>query len=236
MRSANSPRGRARLARSMTLVMTLVIYWSKPPVNSRGFLCLSRLGLRALAQMRQELALPEPDGFWRYLDQLIILDIGDGLLQRHRRDRCQANGFVFRGGADIGELLGAQRIDVEIVVLGVLADDHALIDFRARHDEKPPALFQIPERIGHRLAFACGDEHAVAPAFDRPLVRRVGMKHPVDDAGAARVGEEFAVVADEAAGGRKEHKPRLAGAGGPHVLKLALAVADLLYDDAGIGI
>ena len=62
------------------------------------------------------------------------------------------------------------------------------------------------------------------------------MEHAVHDAGAARVGKEFAVIADEPARRRKEAEARLAGAHGAHVLQFALAQRDLLDDDAGIGI
>src|SRR5688572_31598856 len=64
-----------------------------------------------LAQMGQKRALAEADRFRRDLDELVVLDIGDGLLERGRNDRRQAHRFVLRMRADIGELLRLQRID-----------------------------------------------------------------------------------------------------------------------------
>ena len=55
-------------------------------------------------------------------------------------------------------------------------------------------------------------------------------------AGAARVGQEFAVIADQAARGRMEHQALAAGARGAHVAHLALrALGQLLDDDARVG-
>ena len=62
------------------------------------------------------------------------------------------------------------------------------------------------------------------------------MKHAVDDAGSAGIGEKFAVIANQPARRRQEYEPRLARARRPHVLHFALALADLLDDHAGIGI
>ena len=59
------------------------------------------------------------------------------------------------------------------------------------------------------------------------------MEQPAHHAGAARVGEEFAVIADQAARRREERQPQLAAARWPHVLHLGLAPAHLLDDDAG---
>ena len=66
--------------------------------------------------------------------------------------RRQQHGVVLAGGADVGELLALQRVDVEVVAAGVLADDHAGIDLLARADEQRAALLQVPQRVGDRLA------------------------------------------------------------------------------------
>src|SRR5262249_54805218 len=53
------------------------------------------------------------------------------------------------------------------------------------------------------------------------------------DAGAARIREELAVIADQAAGRHLHGEPRLAAARRPHVRKFAASLADFLDDDAG---
>ena len=127
-----------------------------------------------------------------------------------------------------------QRVDVEVVAPAVLADDHALVDLRPRRDEHRPALLQVPQRIGDRVAGAVGDQHAVAPALDRALVGLVAVEDPVHHAGAAGVGQELALIADQAARRRAEGDAGLAAAGGTHVVQLGLALAELLDDDAGV--
>ena len=49
-----------------------------------------------------------------------------------------------------------------------------------------------------------------------------------------RVGHELALVADQPAGGRMEHQPQPAAAGGAHLHQLGFALGELLHHDAGI--
>ena len=60
------------------------------------------------------------------------------------------------------------------------------------------------------------------------------MEQAVHDRRAARVGQQFAVIADEAAGRRVEDEAQAAAARGAHLDHLALALAHLLHDDAGM--
>ncbi len=60
------------------------------------------------------------------------------------------------------------------------------------------------------------------------------MEQPVHNAGAARIGEQFALVADQPAGRRVEHETLAAAAGGLHLHQFGLALRQLLHDDAGM--
>ena len=60
------------------------------------------------------------------------------------------------------------------------------------------------------------------------------MEQAVHDAGAARVGEKLALIADQPAGRRVEDEPLTAAAGGPHLEELGPALGELLHDDAGM--
>src|SRR5580698_749110 len=82
----------------------------------------------ALAVVGVEELLAQADRLRGHLDQLVVLDIGQRLFQRHLNRRGQAYRLVFRRGADVGQLLALEDIDLEIIVAGVLADDHALVD------------------------------------------------------------------------------------------------------------
>src|SRR5579883_1787320 len=195
----------------------------------------ARLGLggtlRAFPRVGIEQALPEPHRFRRHLHELVVGDVGNRLLEGHLDGRRQAHGLVLGGGANIGELLPLDRVHLEVVVAGVLADDHALVHLRAGRHEHRTAVLEVPQRIGNRRAVGGRDQHARSPALDRALIGRVAVEEPAHDAGAARVRQEFALVADEAAGRRLEDQPLLAAARGPHLLELALPARDLVDDD-----
>src|SRR4051794_30038702 len=184
--------------------------------------------------MRLEESLADADRLGRHLDQLVVLDIGDRLLEAHAPGRGEADAFVLgAAGAEVGELLGLQGVDLEVLGLGVLADHHAFVEHLAGRDEEDAALFQHVEGVSDGRALFHRDEDAVLAALDRALVRAVALEQAVHDAGAAGVREELAVIADEAAAGRAERQPGFAAARWAHVGHLALAQRHLVDDGAG---
>src|SRR6187402_928107 len=186
-----------------------------------------------LPLVRIEIALAQPDALRGHLDQLVVLDVGDRLLERHPPRRGQADRVVLAGRAEVGQLLGLERVDLEVLRLGVLADHHALVELLAGVDEQDAAVLERVERVRHRLALLHADQHAILAALDRAGVGAVLLEQAVHDAGAAGVGEELAVVADQAAARRGEGHAGLAAARGAHVGHLALALGHLLDDRAG---
>ena len=58
------------------------------------------------------------------------------------------------------------------------------------------------------------------------------MEQAVHDRGAARIGEQFAEIADQAARRRVEHEAQAIAARGAHFDHLALALGHFLHDDA----
>src|SRR5690606_40319166 len=89
------------------------------------------------------------------------------------------------------------------------------------------------ERVGHRFALFHADQHAVLAALNRTLVGAVLLEQAVHDARAAGIGEDLAVVTDEAAARGAEGDAGLAAARWAHVGHLALTLGDLLDDRAG---
>src|SRR5882724_12074246 len=63
----------------------------------------------ALALVRVEELLAQADRFRRHLDELVVLDIGERLFQRHPDRRRQPHRLVLGRGADVGELLALER-------------------------------------------------------------------------------------------------------------------------------
>src|SRR5690606_37424599 len=92
--------------------------------------------------------------------------------------------------------------------------------------------FQGAERIGDGYAIAVRDEDAILAALDHALVRAIFLEQAVHDPGAARVGQEFAVIADQAARRAREGDARLAAARRAHVGEVGLADLHLLDDRA----
>src|SRR5262249_41366342 len=135
-RASMTPRKRPRAARSLPPVAASrsrkSSIWADAQSKGRidgneagRLLCRAGLLLlEALALMRVEIELTEPDRFRRHLDKLVILDPRQSTLQRHADRRGELDGLVFSGGTDVGELLALQHIHFEVVVAGVDADDH----------------------------------------------------------------------------------------------------------------
>ena len=101
-----------------------------------------------------ERALAEPYRLRRHLDQLVVVDELHRLLERHPHRIGQDDVLVAAGGADVGELLGLERVDDQVVVAAVDADDLALVDLVAVRDHQPTAFLEVEERIGEHGALA----------------------------------------------------------------------------------
>src|SRR3546814_10933400 len=82
--------------------------------------------------------------------------------------------------------------------LGIFADDHAFIDRLTGRDEQDAAIFKGIKGIAHRFARPVGDKDTVLAALDIALVRAIFLEQPVHDAGAARIGQEIAMIAEKA--------------------------------------
>src|SRR5262249_48470336 len=126
---------------------------------------------------------------------------------------------------DVGQLLALEGIDVEVVAAAVRANDHSLIDLRAGLQEHRPALFEVPQGIGDCRAVGVRYQHAVATALDRPLVGCVAGEQAAHHAGAPRVGQEFALITNQAAGRTEERESQFAAARRTHLLHFRPAAA-----------
>ena len=111
----------------------------------------------------------------------------------------QAHRFVGAGSTHVGELLALDRVDDQVVVAAVNADDHAFVQLVAGQHEHAAAIFQVPQRVGHGFAVFRRNQHAVVAARHVGLDRPVVIEHVRHDAGAARHGHEFGLEADQTA-------------------------------------
>src|SRR5690606_7588029 len=134
------------------------------------------LARRPLALVRVEVTLTQANALRSNLDQLIILDVGDRLFEGHPARRGEANGIILAGGAEVGELLGLERVHLQVLRLGVFADNHAFVELLARADEQYAAIFQGVEGVGDGFALLHRDQHAVLAALDRAFVGTVFLE------------------------------------------------------------
>ena len=214
------------------------LLFSNIPGSARGWPLAPALVRRArlsLALVGIKEAFAQPDRVGRDLDPFIIVDIGDGLFQRERHRRCQAHGLVGSGCAHVRQFLALERIHFQVVLTAVFADDHSLVDLFLRTDEKLSPVLEVEQGIGDGHAVFHRDQDTGATARDRPLERSPGVEHAVQDAGAPGIGEELAMISDEAPRGDQRHDPRLADAGRPHLGHFSAPGAGDLFDHrAGI--
>ena len=132
-------------------------------------------------------------------------------------------------------MLALQRVDLKIIVAVVLTQDHAGIDGFLHANEEVAAIFQFPHRIGDRNPGFDGNQHALTTPFDRAFVRGPVVEHTVQNAGAAGVGHELTVIADQAARRHMCDNAGLASTCWFHFHQIALARPGQFFDH-GAGI
>src|SRR5690349_20741629 len=97
------------------------------------WLSVARVALRAPVALQDLLA--RADRVRRDLDQLVLIDPLHGGLDREQLGWREDHVLVAAGGADVGQLLLAGGVHVEVIGAVVLADDHAFVDRDAGADE-----------------------------------------------------------------------------------------------------
>src|SRR5271166_6156536 len=134
----------------------------------------------------------------RHLDRLVLAHELECLVQRQSAVGVQANEHIGGGRAHVGEVLLLDRVDIEILRAGVLADDHPLVDLLARTDEQSPPLLQGHQRVAHRLAGAVGHQRAARTCQQLARPGLPAIEDVVHDAGPAGLGEELGAEPDQA--------------------------------------
>src|SRR5438876_7165906 len=211
--ASSTSRGRAR-SRGALL-------WSGH--RRRGLAARGAPALRLLEQ-----ALAQADRGGRDLDQLVVRDELDRILERQLDGRGEEDRIVLAGGADVGELLGPDGVDHQVVLATVDPDDHALVDLLAGGDEQAAALLQVEQRVGDRLAVLVAHQHAVVAALDLARDSRKALEDVAHESVAAGERQELPLEADEPPCRNAVLEARTAVAD-THVGELAAARADRLH-------
>src|ERR1019366_2413812 len=163
-------------------------------IRLAGALVLAALGLA-------HDAFAQAQAFRRDLHKFVGRDVLDRALKRHLRCRREADADAFALGAEVRELLFAHGIDRDVLVAGILADDHALVNLLARANEELAALLAHHQRIGGGLAGLGGDEGAGDAGEDFAGVGAVFLEEMAEHSAAAGGVDDVDLHADEAAGG-----------------------------------
>src|SRR6185312_54586 len=187
---------------------------------------------RTLAVGLFEEALADADGQRRHFHQLVIGNELHRILQRELDRGSQKDGIVLAGGADVGELLGLDRVHDQVVVAAVDADDHSLVELLARADEHAPALLQIEQRVGHRLTLLVAHQHAVVTVGNVALDGRVAVEDVADQPGAAGQRHELTLEPDQPACRYAVLQARAPVPVDRHVSELGATGAERLHDGA----
>src|ERR1035438_2692408 len=174
----------------------------------------------------------QADAGGRHFHELVVADEFDGLFQIEKPWRHQSDAFVGGGSAHVGELLLLDDVDVEIGIAGVFADNLAAVHLGAGSDEYLAAFLEVEDGIAGGSSRTVGHQRSGGPRGNFALPLDVAVEERVHDGGAARVGEDFAAQADQAAGGHMEFQAHAAGAVVDHLDHLPLACAELLDDHA----
>src|SRR5471032_234052 len=218
------------------------------PCKCSGFLRAARAARQTTSRLRvarcfftlvlfQE-ALAQTDRFRRDFDQFVVGDEFDGVFQRHLNRRHQAHRFIGTRRTHVGQLLALDRVDDQVVVARVDADDHAFVHWIVVDHEHAAAILQFPDGVGDGGAVILRDQHAVAAAghFTLAVVDwRVLVEHVRHQAGTAGQGHEFALEADQAARRDLVFQTHTALAVRFHVLQVAATTAQLFHDAALVG-
>ncbi len=114
------------------------------------------------------------------------------------------------------------------------ADDHAHVDLFARLDDHRAAVFQVEHGVGNGFTGLVGQQNAVGTTSDFTLVRLIVVEQAVHDCRAARVGQQFRLIADQTAGRSQELQANAVAARRTQLGHFCLAFRHLLNDDAGM--
>ena len=138
--------------------------------------------------------------------------------------RNQPDGFIRSGRAHVGQLLFLDDVHVQVAVAGILADDHAFVNFGRGRNEDHAALLQIEDGVAGRHAGTVRHQRPGRAHRDVALPFDVAVEQRVHDRRALGVGQHLAAQADQPARGNMKLQTHAAGAVVHHLGHLALAL------------
>ena len=127
-------------------------------------------------------------------------------------------------------MLRLADIDLDILGLRGLADDHTAVNLLARSDEQGSSRLCLEETVGNGLAGLEGDERTVVTIVHITLVLAVAVELGVQDTVTLGIRHELTTVTDETSRRNLELKSGIAGRERAHTVQYALTLGQLLDD------
>src|ERR1035437_7345960 len=168
------------------------------PIRAVGHALFVFLAGQSLSVVGREHSLAQSDRLGRYFDQLVAADELDRRLKRQLAVWRQVQSFVVRVCPHVRLLLLFGRIDVHVVRTGILTDDHALVDVRARADEQRRALLHPEQRISVGGSGTICHHDARGSMRDLARPRTVALAYLVHEGRASGFSQELPPEADKA--------------------------------------
>ena len=122
-------------------------------LKSRALSCLDTLTGGSV-----EDDLTKSDRLRSNLDELLVGDELNSLLEGKLNGCNESKLLVRAGGTDSGEVLFLTYVDLDVVGLGILADDHTLIYGSRRADEERSAILSLIKTVGGGDTLLAGNE------------------------------------------------------------------------------
>ena len=145
--------------------------------------------------------------------------------------RRQAQRLIAAGSTRIGQLLLFAYVDVDILTLWRIADNHSLINCRTRRNKHGTAILHLKDAVADRLAGFKGDQRPGMTAVNLALKRLIAVKGRVHDSLAAGIGQKLAPIAQKTARRNQIFQPHPASLR-RHLYHFCLSGSHLLHHGA----
>ena len=197
------------------------------------------LGLHALLVVQDLLADAQVLG--GDLKQLIRSQELKAALEAELGNGHQTQGVITAGGAGVGQVLRLADVQLDILGLTVLSDNHTGVNLLARSDEQSTALLCGVQTVGNGLACLESNQGTLFAVFNVALVRCVIFKLGVQDTSSFGGGHEDSTETNQASCRDFELQTGGTIACAAHAVKLAFTPDEEIgcgadnFDVAGFG-
>ena len=168
-----------------------------------------------------------------HFQQLIGIDILNGLFQAHDLRRNKSKSFIRARGTGVGQMLGLTDIDFDIHSLAALSDDHTAVDLFTGSYKHLAAVLGSEQSVGDCRAGLEGDQGTCLAIRDLALERGVTVENGIHDTVSLCIGHKIAAIADQTPGRDHESQAGIIPLQRGHIDQFSLALTQFLDDVAG---